>query len=70
MITDNKNKEFCSVVSDAYDYGSEESDYHLITQVYKEIGQFTRDVTLNVEEASDKGTYAPYFQNLEDYWRL
>ena len=52
--------------SDAYDYGSEESDYHLITQVYKEIGQFTRDVTLNVEEASDKGTYAPYFQNLED----
>lgn len=52
--------------SDAYDYGSEESDYHLITQVYKEIGQFTGDVTLNVEEASDKGTYAPYFQNLED----
>lgn len=52
--------------SDAYDYSTEDSDYHVITQVYKEIGQFTRDVTLNVEEASDKGTYAPYFENLEN----
>lgn len=52
--------------SDAYDYGTEDSDYYLITQVYKEIGQFTRDVTLNVEEAADKGTYAPYFDNLSN----
>ena len=51
--------------SDACDYSTEDSDYHVISQVYKEIGQFTRDVTLNVEEASDKGTYAPYFENLE-----
>lgn len=51
--------------TDAYEYGNEESDYYLVAQVYKEIGQFTKDVTLNVEEASDKGTYVPYFENLQ-----
>jgi serine/threonine-protein kinase len=50
---------------DAYTYGNEEDSYYLITQVYSEIGQFNRDVTLKVEEAEDKGTYAPYFEDLQ-----
>lgn len=53
---------------DAYTYGSEDSDYYIITQAYREIGQFNRDVTLKIEEAEDKGTYAPYFESLKNMY--
>ena len=55
---------------DAYTYGSEDSDYYIITQAYREIGQFNRDVTLKVEEAEDKGTYAPYFDSLKNMYAI
>lgn len=55
---------------DAYTYGSEDSDYYIITQAYREIGQFNRDVTLKVEEAEDKGTYAPYFESLKNMYAI
>lgn len=45
-------------------YGGEGSDYYLMSQMYRDIGQFNRDITLNVQEASDKGIYAPYWENL------
>ena len=32
--------------------------------IYRDIGQFNRDITLNVQEASDKGTYLPYWENI------
>lgn len=51
---------------DAHTYGTEDSSYYVIADVYCNIGKFNRDVTLNIEEASDKGTYAPYFENLSD----
>lgn len=50
---------------DAYQYGSEEDSYHAMAKVYGDIGQFHREITLNVEEASDKGTYSPYWENLK-----
>lgn len=45
-------------------YGGESSEYYTMAEVYRNIGQFNRDITLNVEEAADKGTYLPYWQNL------
>lgn len=48
----------------ACEYGGEESDYYTMAKMYRDIGKFNRDITLNVQEASDKGTYLPYWQNL------
>lgn len=50
----------------ACEYGGEESDYYTMAQMYRDIGQFNRDITLNVQEASDKGTYLPYWENLKN----
>lgn len=50
----------------ACEYGGEESDYYTMAQMYRDIGQFNRDITLNVQEASDKGTYKPYWENLNE----
>lgn len=50
----------------ACEYGGEESDYYTMAQMYRDIGQFNRDITLNVQEASDKGTYQPYWENLNE----
>jgi len=49
---------------DACTYGGEDSSHYLMSQMYRDIGQFNRDITLNVQEASDKGTYAPYWDSL------
>lgn len=71
--TDNQITRMKSAIQwfdDAYTYGSGESDYYIITQAYREIGQFNRDVTLKVEEAEDKGTYAPYFDNLRNMYTI
>jgi len=50
---------------EACEFGGEGSDFYLMAQVYRDIGQFNKDITLNVQEASDKGTYAPYWENLK-----
>lgn len=71
--TDNQITRMKSAIQwfdDAYTYGSQESDYYVITQAYREIGQFNRDVTLKVEEAEDKGTYAPYFESLKNLYAI
>lgn len=51
--------------NDAYEYGSEADSYHTMAKIYSNIGQFNREITLNVQEASDKGTYSPYWENLK-----
>lgn len=55
---------------DALEYGNEADSYHTITKAYKTIGEFYQNVTLNVEEASDKGTYLPYFESLSNLVEL
>ena len=45
-------------------YGGEDSIYYTMAEMYRDIGQFNRDITLNVQEASDKGTYLPYWENI------
>lgn len=48
----------------ACEYGGIESSYYMTAKMYSDIGRFNRDITLNVEEASDKGTYLPYWQSI------
>lgn len=48
----------------ACEYGGTESSYYMTAKMYSDIGRFNRDITLNVEEASDKGTYLPYWQSI------
>ncbi|MEW8985707.1 MAG: serine/threonine-protein kinase, partial [Bacillus sp. (in: firmicutes)] len=40
---------------DAVQYGSKDSDYYEMATTYRDIGKFNRDITLHIEEASDKG---------------
>ena len=49
----------------ACQYGGEDSEYYMVANVYRNIGQFNRDITLNIQEASDKGTYLPYWKNIK-----
>lgn len=46
-------------------YGGEESEYYKTALMYHDIGKFNRDITLNVQEASDKETYLPYWENIK-----
>lgn len=48
----------------ACQYGGEESEYYLMAKMYRDIGEFNKNITLNVQEASDKGTYLPYWENI------
>ena len=43
----------------------EDSPNYLMASTYKEIGKFNRDITLQIEEADDRGKYEPYWENLE-----
>ena len=51
---------------DAISYGNESDSFYEMAKVYCEIGKFNRDITLNVEEASDKGKYKSYWDNLNE----
>lgn len=49
---------------DAVNYATPDSAHYLMAATYRDIGAFNRDITLNIEEASDQGTYAPYWENM------
>ena len=51
---------------DAVTYGSESDSFYTMAKVYCDIGKFNRDITLHVEEASDRGTYAPYWDSIKE----
>lgn len=51
---------------DAVEYGGTTSSYYAMAKIYQEIGTFHKDISLNIEEAEDKGKYAPYWKNLEE----
>lgn len=51
---------------DAVNFGSENSGYYKMATIYRDIGKFNRDITLNIEEAADKGRYLPYFNNIQE----
>lgn len=51
---------------DAVEYGDETDSFHTMAVIYRDIGKFNRDITLDIEEASDKGKYAPYWSNIKE----
>ena len=51
---------------DAVEYGSDSDSFYTMAKIYSDIGKFNRDITLNIEEASDKGKYAPYWNNMQE----
>jgi serine/threonine-protein kinase len=50
---------------DAVQYGSTSSSFYQMAAVYRDIGKFNRDITLHIDEASDKGLYRPYWENIK-----
>ncbi|MDL2225730.1 serine/threonine protein kinase [Eubacteriales bacterium OttesenSCG-928-M02] len=55
---------------DAVDYGDADASYYKMATVYRDIGKFNRDITLDIEEAADKGKYLPYFNNIRELMAL
>ena len=51
---------------DAVEYGDKSDSFYTMAAVYRDIGKFNRDITLDIEEASDKGKYAPYWSNIKE----
>lgn len=50
--------------TDAVEYGDKDAPYYQMSKVYAAIGEFNRDITMNVQEASDQGLYASYWNNI------
>ena len=48
------------------DYGDPSDSFYMMATVYRDIGKFNRDINLNIEEASDKDKYAPYWENIKE----
>ena len=55
---------------DAVTLGNENSEYYVMAKTYRDIGLFNQEITLNIEEASDKGMYAPYWENIKELIQL
>lgn len=51
---------------DVLDYAPEGYENINMAKVYANIGQFYRDITTNITEASDKGQYRPLLENLSE----
>ena len=49
---------------DAAQYGDPASDRQRLATIYEQIGLFYKNITVSVNEASDKGMYIEYFNNL------
>jgi serine/threonine protein kinase len=47
-------------------YAPEDYTNTEMARIYHDIGVFNKDITLNIEEASDKGKYLPYFENITE----
>lgn len=52
--------------TDAVEYGDTTAPYYQMSKVYASIGEFNRDITMNVQEASDQGQYATYWENIKE----
>ncbi|MEH6993431.1 serine/threonine-protein kinase [Neobacillus drentensis] len=71
--SDNQTTRMISSVKwfdDAVRYGSKDSEFYKMAVIYREIGRFNQDITILVEEASDKGKYKPYWENIKELMKL
>ncbi|MDO5519705.1 MAG: serine/threonine-protein kinase [bacterium] len=55
---------------DVLRYSDQSFEQYNMAAVYQSIGKFNRDITLNIEEANDQGSYAPYFKDLNELMSL
>ncbi|WP_066315523.1 serine/threonine-protein kinase [Bacillus sp. FJAT-29814] len=55
---------------DAVNYGDKNSDFYEMATVYRDIGKFNQDITLQIEEASDQGKYKPYWENIKSLVKM
>ncbi|MDM5329947.1 serine/threonine-protein kinase [Neobacillus sp. CF12] len=72
-LSDNQTTRMISSVKwfdDAVIYGSKDSDFYKMAVIYRDIGRFNQDITILVEEASDKGKYKPYWENIKELMKL
>lgn len=51
---------------DVLNYAPEEYTERGMARVYRDIGIFYRDISINTVEASDKGVYLPFFERLKE----
>lgn len=51
---------------DAVAYAPEGMKYLDMAKIYRDIGKFNRDITLHIVEASDRGEYLPYWENIKE----
>ena len=50
---------------DAVEHGNPDSETYRLSSTYEGIGTFYKEITVSVNEASDKGMYIVYFNNLQ-----
>lgn len=50
--------------ADTVDYGTEGSEYYTMATIYRDIGEFNKEITVSIAEASDRGKYLPYWENI------
>lgn len=50
---------------DAVKYGSQDEEYYQLAEIYSQIGNFYKEITMKVQEADDHGSYARFFVDLE-----
>ncbi len=68
---DMNNQALCMVMAtqwfeDAVNYTDESFEHYNMARIYRDIGIFNRDINLQVIEASDKGLYKPYWDNMRE----
>ena len=70
--TDNttRSKSAAQWFKDAKSSLEEGTDEQKMAEVYEAIGNFNNTVTINIEEANDKGMYEPYFKNLSQLIKM
>ncbi|WP_229740736.1 serine/threonine protein kinase [Ornithinibacillus halotolerans] len=50
---------------DVLQHSSVDEDYYEMAAIYQSIGQFNEEINIHVQEASDKGMYMPYWDDLK-----
>ncbi|MCM3763625.1 serine/threonine-protein kinase [Neobacillus niacini] len=55
---------------DAVKYGDKTSNFYKMATIYRDIGKFNQDITLQIEEASDQGKYKPYWENIKSLVKM
>lgn len=51
---------------DAVNYGDKSKDYYQMATIYRDIGKFNRDITIDVTEGSEKGKYGDYYKRIKE----